>query len=162
MCIQDEVDRSIARKQAKTKPALIDVNTSLYASPKAAVHTKEFLHFYFEWETHRRALANTNLLYPLYRGGVIGAADDGATIHAAALKFLGFIPVSPDYSPYMFERKTDEVSNKRHGSIRRPILHKGIEPGSPIASVLEQFPSLRADLRFREDGLHTLVTFTRK
>jgi hypothetical protein len=161
-CIHDEIDRSAARKQAQKDPATIDINTSLYASPKAAVHTREFMEFYFEWETHRRAVSNMTLLYPLYHGGVITAADDGATIQAAALKYLGFIPVSPDYSPYSYNRKTDEVVNRRHGSIRQPSLQKSLDANSPLAVVLEQFTSLRADLRFREDGINTVVTFTRK
>jgi len=162
-CIHDEIDAAVRRKQGpKTGEAKIDVNASLHVNPKAGVHTAEFLKFYLEWETHRRAIANAHLLYPLYRGGIISTADNGATIQSAAMKYLGFIPVSPDYSPYSYEGKTDEIVNKRHGSLRRPQLHPGIEKGAPLDQMLEQFRSLRADVRFREEGLHSLVTFRRK
>ena len=148
--------RSPASRPRRSRP-LIDVNTSLYASPKAAVHTKEFLHFYFEWETHRRALANTNLLYPLYRGGVISRGrrrrhhpGRGPQVSSASSRS------APIILRTCYERKTDEVDQqtpRQHPPAA--FCTRRIEPGSPLASVLEQFPSLRADLRFREDGLHT-------
>jgi hypothetical protein len=160
-CIHNEIDAAQKRQQEK-KDGTIDVNTSLYFSPKAAAKTKEAVLLYLEWETHRRAIANAHLLYPLYRTGVISPADNAATIQSAAMKYLGFVPVSPDYSPYSYERKTDEVVNQRHGSVRRPQMHRTVDAGSPLAKVIEQFPFIRADLRFREDGLNSVVTLRRK
>ena len=55
------------------------------------------------------------------------------------MQYLGFIPVSPDDSPYFYERKTDEVINRRHGSLRKPTLHPGVDEGSTMARLLDQF-----------------------
>ena len=78
------------------------------------------------------------------------------------MKYLGFIPVSPDGAPFRYQAGADEVVNERHGTLSNPRLHSTIDPASPLADLLEQFQSLRADLRFREDGVHTVVTFSRK
>jgi hypothetical protein len=162
-CIHDEIDAAIARKQPNAPvPAKVDVNTSVYFNPQSAVHARELLGTLLEWQTHRQAIAGANLLYPLYRGKVVSATDDAATIRRASLKYFGFVPVSPDYSPYVYEMKTDEIVSKRHGNLRRPHLQETIDPNAPLAKLLEQFRTLRADLRFREDGLHSVVTFTRK
>jgi hypothetical protein len=64
--------------------------------------------------------------------------------------------------PYVFDPKTDEVRNRRHGSPRRPQPHADLEKGSALGQLLEQVRSLRADLRFREDGVHTVLTLERK
>ena len=42
------------------------------------------------------------------------------------MNFLGFVPVSPDDSAYVFDKRKGEVVNERHGSLRRPRLHAGI------------------------------------
>jgi hypothetical protein len=52
--------------------------------------------------------------------------------------------------------------NARHGSLRQPVLRAGLDAGSPLAQLLEEFRALRADLRFREDGIHTVVTVERR
>jgi hypothetical protein len=54
------------------------------------------------------------------------------------------------------------VVNRRHGSPRQPRLHPGVDDASPLGQLLEQFRAVRADLRFREDGIHTTLTFERK
>jgi hypothetical protein len=77
------------------------------------------------------------------------------------LKFLGFIPVSPDDAAYQYDAARDEIVNQRHGSLRQPRLHANIADRSPLAGLLAQFPSLRIDLRFREDGFHSVVTIER-
>jgi hypothetical protein len=56
----------------------------------------------------------------------------------------------------------DEVRNARHGSIRRPKRAAEPDPASPAALLLERFRSVRADLRFKEDGVQTTVTLTAK
>jgi hypothetical protein len=53
------------------------------------------------------------------------------------------------------------VVNERHGSFRKPTLHKTTAEGSPLNFLLDQLRSLRADLRFREDGIHTVLTLDR-
>ena len=42
-----------------------------------------------------------------------------------------------------------------------PDLHPAIGEASPLAKMLDRFASIRADLRFREDGIHTIVTLKR-
>lgn len=163
-CIREQIDHAVARRQGKLPPAThpADVNTAVYFSPQAAKNTTDFLRYYLEWETHRRALGNEHILYALYRSGVITPADNPEKIQDTAMRYLSFIPVSPDYSPYSFDSKTDEVVSKRHGTLRRPHLEPALEKSSPLGQVVEQFRTIRADLRFREDGVHTTVIVRKK
>ena len=71
------------------------------------------------------------------------------------------MPVSPDGSRYQYDPKMDEVVNERHGSQRRPKLNSDLAEDAPLSRVLEQLRALRADLRFREDGIHTVLTIER-
>jgi hypothetical protein len=144
------------------KGEAVSVNSSVHLAPQAAVQARAALQAYLEWETHKRALPNNALWQALHRCAVLAPDAPEAVRRAAAMKFLGFVPVSPDDAPYRYDRRTGEVVNARHGSLRRPQLHAGIVKGSPLARMLEQFPTLRADLRFREDGLHTVLTIARK
>jgi hypothetical protein len=72
------------------------------------------------------------------------------------------VPVSPDGAAYRHEAKTDEVVNVRHGSLRRPKSHTDLEKNAPLAQLLEQLRTVRADLRFRADGIHTVLTLQRQ
>jgi hypothetical protein len=58
--------------------------------------------------------------------------------------------------------RTDEVVNRRHGSPARPQLHPSLAKDAPLGQLLEQFQTLRADLRFREDGVNTVLTIQRQ
>jgi len=156
--IHDVIDRSIALKDSKKGIALADVNTTLHLGPKAAVKAKDLLRLYLEWEMHRRAQLNNRLLYALFKSNVVGPQDDSKAVEAGALQYLGFIPVSPDLAPFHYEWKKEEVVNRRHGSLRQPTLQPGVDADSPLGQVLEEFAAIRADLRFREDGVHTTVT----
>jgi hypothetical protein len=163
--IKDLIDRAVACTEGKTADAKTDavqVNSSLYVAPQAAVRAKEFARFYLEWETQRRALANTTLFYPLYHTGLVAPDAAPAEARNAAMHYLGFVPVSADGAPYAYAPKTDEVVNERHGSRRQPRLNAGVEATSPLGRLLEQFLTIRADLRFREDGVNTVVTFDRR
>jgi hypothetical protein len=160
--IKDLIDRSVALKDRKDKKAdVAEVNSSLHLGPKAAVQSKDLLRMYLEYETHRRAQTNNRLLYALFRSNVVGPRDDSSVVEAAALQYLGFVPVSPDLAPFRYEWQKEEVVNLRHGSLRQPKLNPGIEPTSPLGRMLEQFATIRADLRFREDGIHTTLTMKR-
>ncbi len=79
-----------------------------------------------------------------------------------AERYYGFVPVSPDGAAYVYDRRTDEVRNERHGSPSRPKTPKTLAENAPIKQLLEQLRSIRADLRFREDGIHTTVTVDRQ
>src|SRR5262245_30839283 len=136
------------------------INASLYLSPRTLAASKP-LQLFLEWETHKRALPSNALWYALYRAGLIDEKTPERAKRAAAMKFLGFVPVSPDDAPYRFDARTGEVVNERHGSQRRPKLHSAMADTSPIARFLEQYPSLRVDMRFREDGLHATLTIER-
>jgi hypothetical protein len=160
--IKDLIDRSAALKERKDKGEKIDVNCSLYLGPKAAVQSKELLKQYLEWETHRRAQINNRLLYALFKSNVVSAADDSPKVEAAAMQYLGFVLVSPDLAQFRYDRQKEEVVNLRHGSVRQPKLAKGIDSKSPMSQMLDEFASIRADLRFREDGIHTTLTMNKK
>ena len=159
--IRDLIDKHLARKGNASGGAVVEVNQSVHISPAAAKKAKEFVHGWLEWETHRRALDAARVLHPLHRGKLIGPDDPAASADAKIFQLLGFVPVSPDNEPYTYDVKNDEVVNRRHGSSRMPDLRPAIAEASPLAKMLEQFASIRADLRFREDGIHTIVTLKR-
>jgi hypothetical protein len=163
--IKDLIDRSVAREKEKARPKktdIVKVNTSLYISPTTGEHMQDLARFYLEWETHYRALANAPIVYALYRTGQVDADSSAAKVRAAAMQYLGFVPASADDSANVYEGKTDEVVNGRHGTLRRPRLHAGIEKSSPLGRLLESIRSLRADLRFKEDGINTVVTLEKR
>jgi hypothetical protein len=114
-----------------------------------------------ERQTHQQARTALPIWYALYRTGI--AAPDAAPeqARAAAYRYLGFVPVSPDGTAYKYDRDHDEVGNERHGSLRRPRLHPSTADTSPLNFLLDQLRSVRADLRFREDGIHTVLTLER-
>ncbi|MBV9123496.1 MAG: hypothetical protein JO112_09075, partial [Planctomycetes bacterium] len=158
------IDRSLDRHHGKDQPKAegVDINASLYVSPAAVVKARDGLGVYLEWETHRRALVNGPIWYALYHGGLIPADAPEKRRRDLALRYLGFVPVSPDGAMFAYERAADDVVNQRHGSLRRPDLHPDIDAASPLARLLEQFRTLRADLRFQEDGLDTVLTIDRR
>jgi hypothetical protein len=156
------IDHEIARKEGKEPAKKAEVNSSIYLSPEAAVLTRDMLRAYLEWESHTRTLDNVPAWYALYRCGLLSEKDDAKPRDAAARKFLGYVPVSPDDSAFSYDRRTDEVRNARHGSLRKPELHDGVEETSPLGQLLDQFRTIRTDLRFREDGIHTVLTLTKK
>jgi hypothetical protein len=71
------------------------------------------------------------------------------------------VPVSPEGAAYRYDVDTDEMVNERHGSYRRPRLRDGMEQGSGGRQLLGLLRSLHVGLRFREDGIHTTLTFDR-
>jgi hypothetical protein len=161
--LRDHIDVIEARKHRRLpdldRPA---VNASVYVNPHAAVEARGALRSYLEWETHRRAVANTTFWQTLYRSGVLAPDADEKTMRATAHHWYGFVPVSPDDSEYVFDRTGAEVVNVRHGSLRKPRLHDDLAESAPLANLLQQVRTIRADLRFREDGIHTTLTLERK
>ncbi len=83
-------------------------------------------------------------------------------MRAAAVHWFGFVPVSPDGAAYRSDRGRDEVVNDRHGSPGRPKLHRDLDETSPLARLLGRLESVRADMRFRDDGVLGTVTVQRK
>src|SRR6516162_9899808 len=115
------IDRAEERnKQKAGKGPTVSVNASLHLSPRSADKSLAALRQYLEWETHKRTLPNDALWYTLYRAGIVSDNTSEKEKNAAAMNFLGFIPVSPDDSPYKYDPARDEIINLRHGSLRQP------------------------------------------
>jgi hypothetical protein len=158
--LRDLIDRTQAREDDKVK--VVEVNSSLYLSPAAAEKSRGLLEKYLAAQVHQQALSNEPVWYALYRAGLMPADADARQAQAIADRYLGFVPVSPDGAAYSYERKTDEVVNARHGSQRRPKTPKALAEDAPLEQLLAQLRSIRADLRFREDGIHTVLTIDRQ
>jgi hypothetical protein len=153
------IDSATARREGKVET--VDVNTSLHLAPGAAEHSMGLIKRMLERQTHDQAMTALPIWYVLYRAGVVKPDATPEQAQAAAYRYLGFVPVSPDNTPYRYDAKSDEVVNERHGSFRKPVLHKTTAEDAPLNKFLEQVRSIRADLRFREDGIHTVLTIDR-
>ncbi|HWG46649.1 MAG TPA: hypothetical protein VN688_28060 [Gemmataceae bacterium] len=158
--LRDFIDRAKDKREGKAET--VQVNSSLYVSPGAARLTRGLLQKYLEKQIHEQALASAPIWYPLYHSGLIMEGADRVTVDALAERYYGFVPVSPDGAAYGYDRRTDEVRNERHGSPARPKTHKTLAENAQIKQLLEQLISIRADLRFREDGIHTTLTVDRQ
>jgi hypothetical protein len=159
------IDASAARRAGKdlgSPRQSIPVNSSLYLSPGTPAQTGAVIRMFLEQEVSKRTLANEPVLYVLYRTGLVDAGTLPQEVQRMALRYFGFVPVSPDSSAYAYDSKTAEVTNERHGTQRAPHRHMTLDPASPVNRLLEQVQSLRADLRFREDGVQTVLTLRRK
>jgi hypothetical protein len=163
--LKELIDGYTARRDGKVpanKGEPLAINSSLYVAPGAATQAGEAIRQFLGQEVQKHALASTSPFYLLYRTGLVNAATPPGKIEATALRYLGFIPVSPDGTPFLYESKTDEVRNIRYGSPRRPEPPAALDKDSPVARLLDQLQSLRADLQFREDGIQTVLTLDRK
>jgi hypothetical protein len=158
--LRDFIDRAQAKRDGKTET--VEINSSLYISPGAAELTKGLIQKYLEKQVHEQALAAAPLWYPLYHTGLIPEGANAAAAAALAERYYGFLPVSPDGSPYVYDRRTDEVRNERHGSPSRPKANRTLAEDAQVKRLLEQLRTIRADLRFREDGVHTTLTVDRQ
>jgi hypothetical protein len=158
--LRDFIDRAQDRREGKTET--VPINSSLYISPGAAQLTRGLVQKYLEKQVHQQALASAPIWYPLYHSGLVAEGADAAALSALAERYHGFVPVSPDGAPYVYDRRIDEVRNERHGSPSRPRTHRTLAENAQIKQLLEQLRSIRADLRFREDGIHTTLTVDRQ
>jgi hypothetical protein len=157
--LRDFIDR--AQTKGEGKGETVEVNSSLYVAPGAAKLTRGLIQKYLEKQVHEQALASAPIWYPLYHSGLVPTEADAAAVNALADRYYGFVPVSPDGAPYSYDRRTDEVINERHGSPMRPKPHQALAENAQIKQLLEQLKTIRADLRFREDGIHTTLTVER-
>jgi hypothetical protein len=158
--LHEVIDQAAATKEGKAET--VEVNSSLYLSPAAAEQAGALLRRCLERQTSHQALGNEPVWHLLYRTGLVPDGADAEKARTVAYQYLGFVPVSPDGASYEYRRKTDEVVNQRHGSLRKPQVHKELADGAPLGRLLEQLRSVRADLRFREDGVHTVLTIDRQ
>ena len=159
--LKDLIDRAEQRQKNPGKSQTVPINASLHLSPRSADQAGAALRQYLEWETHKRALPNDALWYALYHARLVDDKMPERARRVAAMKFLGFLPVSPDDATYRYDAVKDEVVNQRHGGLGQPRLHATLAEHSPLRGLLTQFPSMRVDLRFREDGFHSVVTVER-
>jgi hypothetical protein len=157
--LRDFIDRAQAKGDGKAEK--VEINSSLYISPGAAKLTRGLVQKHLEKQVQEQALASAPIWYPLYHSGLLAEGASGAAVDALAEKYYGFVPVSPDGTAYVYDRRTGEVRNERHGSPARPKSHRTLEENAPIKELLEQLRTIRADLRFREDGIHTTLTVDR-
>jgi hypothetical protein len=153
------IDDAVAKRDGK---GTVEVATSVYVAPAAAEQTKGLLRLLLEQQTHHQARSSLPIWYALFRTGIVTEDASAEQAQAAAYRYLGYVPVSPDGTGYQYDRKYDEVVNERHGSFRKPTLHKTTADNSPLNFLLDQLRSVRADLRFREDGIHTVLTIERR
>ncbi len=152
------IDGAQAKRDGK---GTVEVATSLYLAPKAAEHVKGLLRRLLEQQTHQQARTALPIWHALYKAGVVAPDARPEQAQEAAYRYLGYVPVSPDGTAYRYDGKYDEVVNERHGSIRKPTPKTTTAEGSPMNFLFEQLRSVRADLRFREDGIHTVLTLER-
>jgi hypothetical protein len=162
--IKDMIDRAEARKKQPPNPKTDtrQINSAVYVSPAAATAAKDFIRGYVEKEVHHRALANAPVWYAFQRTGLLAGKDSEAARQAVLFHYLGYVPLSPDGAAYLFDPRTDEMTNVRHGSLRRPTQKTILDPDSPLGHLLDKTRDIDADLRFREDGVHTTVTIRRQ
>jgi hypothetical protein len=160
--IKELIDKENEFRNGRRKGEPTESNALVLARPQAAPEAREAINTYLEWQTHRRALPANAVWHALHRSGVIpddaGEADEAK----AARHYLGYLPVSPDGSAYLYDRRWDEVFNRRHGSYRQPQLRPTLAFNSPLRALLEEFQTVRIDLRFREDGIHTTLKWQRR
>src|SRR5262249_39694090 len=97
----------------------------------------------------------------LFHSGLLPEELTEPTMRKTALRLLSFNPVSPEGSLYHYDVERDEVVNGRHGSLRQPKLHTTRDEASPLSRLLRQFHTVRAEVRFREDGLHAVIDIQR-
>jgi hypothetical protein len=160
--LREQIDRAAARKEGKVKAGeKAEFNSSVYLAPEAVFEAADALRAFLEWETYRRAVGTGPVWHALLCCGAVRDCDSEES-RQAALRLLGYVPVSPDGNKYRHDSDTDDVLNVRHGSLRRPHLHAAVDETSPVAKLLGQLRTVRADLCFREDGIHTILTIDRR
>ncbi len=156
------IDQSILRRETKVKSQPTETATSLYFAPRSLLKSASAIFGYLEWESHRRALDSGAIWHALYRGGVLATDANEATQQTTALRYLGYIPVSPDGSVYRYDAARDEATNERHGSYSRPRLGNGLDKHSAGRQLFDSLHTVLVDLSFREDGVQTALTFDLK
>lgn len=115
-----------------------------------------------ETQVRQKALSANVLWQALYDARVILPWMTEDERRGVAMRLWGFVPAAPDGSRVVYDPATREVRNLRHGTWGRPIVHDAADPASPLGKLLRSIQSIQADLRFREDGVHTTVTISRK
>jgi hypothetical protein len=164
-CIRNVIDQVVAIRERKGKKPeageVVQLNSGLFFSPAASKSTMEVVHLYLHLTAHQHTIVNTPILEPLYRSGLLDKNAPLEEQQRLASQFYGFVPVSPDGCLYRFDTRLQEVVNVAHGSLRQSRMPE--KPTElPLQKLLAEVQNLRLDLRFREDGVHTVVTMNRQ
>jgi hypothetical protein len=160
--LKKRIDEAEARKKSgESKPAgpEREANAGLYIGPANAREAASLL---LEYEGHSLALLNNEVWNCFYQAGALAPEAAEGPRQETVRRFLGFVPVSPDGSAYRYDARLGEVVNGRHGSLRRPELHGRVAETSELGQLLAQIKALRAELRFLDNGLHTVLTIERR
>jgi hypothetical protein len=160
--IKSLIDDADARKKdGGKKPADVprESSAALFISP---ANMRDAANLFLEYEGHCLALLNNQAWNCFHQCGLLASDASDAKRRKTALQYLGFIPVSADGTTYRHDARRAEVANARHGTHRRPELKDRVAEGSELAKLLDEIRSLRAELRFHEDGLHTVLTIERR
>jgi len=152
------IDQAVGKKDIK-EAASEEINVRLTLSPEKARDAAGLL---FEYEDHCLSLLNNEVWNCFYRAGILAADAPEKDRLSTARQFLGYVPVSPSGSPYERDPKTGEVVNRRHGTYRQPVLRKDVEHDSDLGRFLNQLRTIRAELRFQDNGIHAWLTIDRK
>ena len=165
-CIKGVIDRAMVRREKKgDKPdpsQLVELNSGMYLSPEAAKAAMQVANLWLAYQTHEHAVENTPLYQPLYLAGLLDKDAPAAVQHRLAFQHFGFIPVSPDGTAYRFDPQRQEVTNTVHGSLRHAKMPEKLAVELPLQKMLAEVVNFRLDLRFREDGIHTVLTLNRQ
>jgi hypothetical protein len=152
----DQVKNPAAKKSEESDR---ESNAGLFISPANA---RAAASLFLEHRGHSLALLNNPVWNCFYQAGVLAGDATDSVRQETARGYLGFVPVSPDGSRYRYDARLGEVVNERHGSQRRPDLHSRVAETSELGKFLDQVKSIRAELRFQENGLHTAVTIEKR
>jgi hypothetical protein len=160
--LKKQIDQAQApKKGGDKKPAEAprEANAAFSLNPNSA---QEGTSLYLQYEGHSLALLNNQVWNCFHQTGLLAPDASEAVSRATARRFLGYVPVSADGSTYRHDARWGEVINTRHGSHRQPQLQARLAEGSELARFLDQIRGLRAELRFLENGLHTVLTIDRR
>lgn len=165
--VRQIIDRYVAqKKQANKKPDAaeakeVEAHMILHISPHAAKRMWPVAQWYVETEIAASALANTALLYPLWRARIVASEARDQQVFDAAYRMYGFAPISPDRSTVIYDDKRDVVVNERHGTLAEPWFPRQPAADSPFGQLLQSLKVLQVALEFRQDGAFTVLTIQR-
>jgi hypothetical protein len=158
---EQALERRITARKAGARVKGTPAAAGLTLSRKSP-HLAAYLDRLLEQNLSTRSHAAVTLWQELYDARLVTAAMSDAERDAAALRLLGFVPAVPDGSRFAYDGRTRRVRNVRHGSWSEPATHDAPDLASPLGRLVRSIQHVTADLRFREDGIHTTVTFSRK
>ncbi len=114
---------------------------------------------FLESQARHKALAANVMWQALYDAGAVTPEMSDDERARVALRLWGFVPAAPDGTAAVWDARSRQVRNTRHGTWSSPAAHVAPDARSPLARFVRGFDTLGIDLRFREDGIHAVMTF---